>query len=57
MNHLKVSYQIHNSKLISEGVVRMIFHSKGNLAMDTKKENLHTPISVVDDAVFHGYKH
>ena len=55
--HLKVSYRIHNATLISERAVRMIFHSKGNLAMDTSVGNLSTPISMVDDAVFHRYKH
>jgi len=28
LNHLKVSYQIHNATLISKGVVKMIFRSR-----------------------------
>ena len=37
MNHLKVSYQIHNATLISNGVMRMIFCLKGNMATDTSE--------------------
>ena len=41
LKHLKVSYQMHNTTLISEGMVKMLFISKVTLATDTSERNLH----------------
>jgi len=57
LQHLKVSYHMHNATLISEGVVKMIFVSKDTLATDTSESHPPTHISVVNNVVFHGYKH
>ena len=56
LQHLKVSYRMHNATLISDGVVKMIFVPKDTLAMDTSEGHLPTHIGVVNNAVFHGYK-
>ena len=56
LQHLKVSYHMHNATLISDGVVKMIFVPKDTPATDTSKSHLPTHISVVNNAVFYGYK-
>ena len=47
---------MHNAALMSDGVVKTICLSKYTLPTDTSEGKLPTPISVVDDVVFHGYK-
>jgi len=56
LNHLKASYEIDNATLISKGMKRLNFFSKVTLAMDTSEGNLPAYRSIVDGAVFHGYK-
>jgi len=55
LQHLKVSYHMHNATLISEEVVKMISVPKDTLATDTSKGHLPTHISVLNNTVFHGY--
>ena len=56
LKYLKVIYQMYNTTLVSEGVVKMIFPSKVTLATDTSEGNLPAPVSMVDGIVFHEYK-
>jgi len=47
---------MHNATLISEGIVRMNFFLKSYSSNGYKHRDLPAPMSMVDGAVFHGYK-